>query len=309
MKVFISTTTFAEYEDQPLKMLKDHGMEFQVNPLRKKLSGEELISLAKDAQGLIAGTEVLTAEVLKELKSLKVISRCGAGLDNVDLKAAKGLNIMVFNTPDAPTDAVAELTLGLMLDCLRKISGADRQIRHGKWNKPMGNLLKGKNVGIIGYGRIGKAVGRLAEAFGANVSAYDVAKDPDGKKYLSFDQLIAGSDIISLHVPGSKTGHLIHAKAVSNMKNGAFLINASRGGLVDEEALYEALKSGKLAGAGIDTFEKEPYQGKLIELDNAVLTSHIGSYAKESRINMEQQAVENLIRGLEEATANGRSNK
>ena len=300
--IFISTTTFAEYDSTPLEMLKRAGVEVHLNPHRRILIAEELVKLAAEVEGLIAGTESLDKDTLKKLKHLRVISRCGAGLDNVDLQAAEELGIKIYSTPDAPTKAVAELTLGLMLNCLRRISRADRSIRKGKWDKPMGELLNGRTVGIIGYGRIGKVVSKLVQALGAKVLAYDIApiSETAGAQLVSFNELFANSDIITLHISADKAkGYLINSDAIGKMKRGAYLINTSRGELVDENALYNALKSGKLAGAGVDVFEKEPYTGKLVELDNAVLTSHIGSYAKEARIEMEKQAVENLLKGLE----------
>lgn len=298
-KVLITTSTFAKYDSSVLDLMKKAGIEFQLNPFERKLTEKEIVDLASDMDGLIAGTESLNSNVIPKLKNLKVISRCGAGLDNVDLMTAEKLGIKVFNTPDAPTQAVAELTLGLILDCLRHISQADREIRHEKWYKPMGQLLEGKTVGIIGYGRIGKAVAKLIQSFNVKILVYDIIKFTETAevKSVSFDDLVSNSEIISLHMPANKDC-IIDSNAIAKMKTGAYLINAARGGLVDENALYEALKSGKLAGAGIDVFEKEPYQGKLIELDNIILTSHIGSYAKESRILMEKQAIENLIKTL-----------
>jgi D-3-phosphoglycerate dehydrogenase / 2-oxoglutarate reductase len=301
-KVLISTTSFAKDDPNGLARLTKAGIEYRLNPYGRKLSKEEIVALASGMDGIIAGTESLSGDVLKQLKGVRVISRCGTGLDNVDLKAAQELGIKVYNTPDAPTDAVAELTLGLILDCLRSLSKCDRDIRAGLWQKPMGRLLKGKVMGIIGYGRIGRTVAKLAAAFGAGVLAYDIAviSAPGPAKAVDFAALIADSDIITLHVPSGRANeYLIGPKEIAKMKKGAYLINASRGGLVDEAALYEALRSGQLAGAGIDTFEKEPYTGKLSEFDNVVLTSHIGSYARESRIMMEQQSVENLLIGLE----------
>jgi D-3-phosphoglycerate dehydrogenase len=230
-----------------------------------------------------------------------VISRCGAGLDNVDLKSADELKIKVYNTPDAPTDAVAELTVGLMLDCLRLISKTDRNIRKGIWEKPMGSLLRSKNTGIIGFGRIGRALSKILQAFGSNVFAYDIAAvaGSQGVQIVPFEELIRKSDIISLHIPASsEKKYIIDAPVISMMKEGAYLFNVARGGLVDEDALFQALRSGKIAGAGIDTFESEPYSGKLMEMENVVLTSHIGSYARDSRILMEKQAVLNLLKGL-----------
>lgn len=299
-KIFISTTSFAEYDSTPLDICKKAGYTVECNPYGRKIKREELVELANDAVGLIAGTEELTKESLLKLPSLKVISRCGTGLDNVDMDAACNLGIRVFNTPDAPAQAVAELTIGLMLDSLRHISHTDRMIRRGEWKKPMGNLLYGKTVGVIGYGRIGKQVSKLAMAFGAKIIAFDIKPCCNaGVQTASFDELIANSDIITLHLScNDQNNCLIDARVISRMKEKAHIINTSRGGFIDEDALYEALQSGKLAGAAIDTFTSEPYTGKISKLDNAIVTSHIGSYAKESRIAMEKQAVENLLNGL-----------
>ena len=301
-KIFISTTSFGEYDSSPIELCEKNGYAVLRNPYGRTISPDELIKLANDAVGIIAGTEIMTKDVLSQLPLLKVISRCGVGLDNIDLVAADDAGIKVFNTPDVPTQAVAELTIGLMLASLRRISEADRSIRTGKWNKPMGNLLAGKIIGIIGYGRIGKAVSKLAGAFEAKVITFDIK--PPSKvsmvKTVSFDELITTSDIITLHLSSKYSKEcIINSDVIAKMKNRAYIINTSRGGLIDENALYDALKSGKLAGAGIDTFTEEPYTGKLAELDNVVLTPHIGSYAKEARIAMEKQAVDNLLKGLE----------
>ena len=300
-KIAITTTSFAEFDSSPIALCGAHGFEVSCNPFARKMNVREIIEIAKDAVGLIAGTELINRETLSNLPSLKVISRCGTGLDNIDLAAAKRLGIKVFNTPGAPTTAVAELTIGLILDSLRGISKSDRKIRQGIWEKEMGVLLEGKTVGIIGLGRIGKAVSRILCAFDAEVIAHDKAKDQKAGrvKLVSFNKLIANSDIVSLHLSFSnKNRHIIGSKEIESMKRGCFIINTSRGGLIDGKALYSALKSGKLKGAAIDVFEEEPYHGKLTELDNVVLTSHIGSYAKEARVKMELEAVKNLLRGL-----------
>lgn len=301
--ILISTSSFAEYD----KSVVDGLLKFNVilNPYRRTLKEAEIKELLVryDVCGLIAGTEPLSEAVLNAANGLKVISRCGAGVDNVDLETASKLGIKVFNTPDAPTDAVAELTLGLILDCLRRVSFSDRTIRKGNWAKPMGNLLRGKLVGIIGFGRIGKAVGRLVKAFGADIVYHDLVKDAGfgGANWVELDELLQLADIVTLHLPLLRAGgYFLDTRRISLMKEGVIFINASRGGLVDEKALYEALKSGKIASAGLDVFEKEPYSGRLIELDNVVLTSHIGSYAVESRILMERQAVDNLLKGLKQ---------
>jgi len=301
MKAVVSTSSYGKYDGTPLEMLKRAGVEFLLNPHGRKLSGAELVELAAEADGLIAGTESLSQDVIAQLKKLKVISRCGVGLDNVDLQAAARAGIKVLNTPDGPTDPVVELTMGLILSALRFISLSDASIRKGVWQKPMGGLLRTRTVGIIGFGRIGRRLAAVLLAFGAKVVAHDIAAVPavEGVEFMSLADLLARADIVTLHVPSSKKGHLIDKQAILKMRSGAFLVNAARGGLVDEVALYDALQSGKLAGAAVDTFENEPYRGKLTELDNVVLTPHIGSYAREARINMEIQAAKNLLKGLE----------
>lgn len=301
-KIAISTTTFGKYEKSPLELCKKCGYEIICNPYERKLKSVELVELAKDAVGLIAGTEPITENVLLKLPSLKVISRCGAGIDNIDIEAAERSGIKVVSTTDAPTLAVAELTVGLILALLRKISLMDREIRGDLWKKRMGILLSGKRVGIIGFGRIGRKVAELLKAMGAEIIFTDpnVAEKEAGEfTKVEFKKLLKKSDIISLHLSYSKENYrLIGQYEFSLIKQGAFLINCSRGGIVDENALYSALKEGKLAGAALDVFEQEPYNGPLKELDNVILTPHIGSYAQEARIKMETQAVKNLIKAL-----------
>ena len=301
-KVFISTSSFGKLDSTPIEQLKNAGLSLEFNPYGRSLSKEEIVQLALKAKGLIAGTEPLEKQTLMKLCNLKVISRCGVGLDNIDLNTAKRLQIKVFSTPDAPTIAVAELTIGLILALLRKIPLMDREIRNNIWKKRMGNLLLNKQVGIIGFGRIGKKVASLLKAMGASVYFTDPAireKEVFSFPKVEIKELLKKSDIISLHLSYSKENHkLFGEKEFSLMKQGAFLINCSRGSIVDEEALYDALKNEKLAGVAIDVFEKEPYFGPLKELDNVILTPHIGSYAKEARIQMEKEACLNLLKGL-----------
>ena len=278
------------------------GFEILLNPFGRRLTETEAGSLLKPGIiGMIAGIEPLTRSVLTGAPDLRVISRCGIGMDNVDLDAAAERNILVKNTPDAPGTAVAELTLGMMLNLLRRISEADRFIRANQWKKLMGRLLQQQTVGLIGFGRIGKKVARLVSAFGAAILAYDICKIesfPD-VEFCSLESLISRSDIISLHIPYTPdTHHFLNSDRLISMKKGALLINASRGGLVDEKALEDALLSGHLAGAALDCFEQEPYHGPLCEMDQVVTTAHMGSYAKEARESMEQESAENLIKEL-----------
>jgi len=300
MKIAISTTTFGKEDKAPLKILTDKGLDVALNPHGKKLEAGQILSLCKDAVGLIAGTEKLDAAILKALPSLKVISRCGVGLENVDRQAAKALGISVYNTPDAPTDAVAELTIGLMLNLLRKITNMDRCIRSGSWEKLMGSLLSGKRVGIIGFGRIGRRVAQLLTAFGCEIAFTDPATDHKmtGAKRMTLDDLLEWADIVSLHA--ASASEILGGRELRKMKKGAFLVNVSRGETVDEEALYELLYSKELSGAALDVFKREPYAGRLCQLDTVILTPHIGSYAKEARIAMEREAALNLLKGLED---------
>lgn len=300
-RIFISTSTFGEYDDRPLARLKEAGLEVELNPYRRKLNGDECLKHYQDEIGVIAGTEPITKEVLDGAKGLRVISRCGTGLDNIDMDAARRLGIHIFNTPDGPTLAVAELTIGLIIDLLRRVSEMDRDLRHGKWKKKMGNLLSGKKAGIIGYGKIGKKVGELLMKLDCTVSFHDkmLTSHPTVCNSLPLEELLKCSDIICLHVSGNYKGNpLIGNKEIETMKKGAWIVNCSRGGVIDEDSLYQALETGHLAGAALDVFEEEPYSGRLIELPNVILTPHIGSYAKEARVAMETEAVENLLKGL-----------
>lgn len=299
LKIVITTTSFGKYDNLPAELCKARRFEVILNPFGRKIKSDELVEIAKEAVGLIAGTEPITEAVLLKLPSLKVISRCGAGMDNIDLDAAKKLGIKVFNTPNAPTLAVAEMTVGLILNLLRKINQMDASIRDGRWEKQMGNLLSGKKIGVVGFGRIGRKVAGMLSFFGCEIMFADpfVEDGTLGFKKLPLEELLSVADIVTLHVPSGD--RLIGAREIGLMKKSAWLINVSRGGVVDEEALYHALKEGHISGAALDVFEQEPYTGLLRELNNVILTPHIGSYAKESRIEMEMQAVENLLRGLE----------
>ena len=304
MKLLISTSSFGEYDDAPVKKLKNAGFEIELNPHGRTLKKEECVKLLNDKVGLIAGVEPLNRDVLQTAKHLKVISRCGAGMDNVDREAAKKLGIRVYNTPDAPTQAVAELALGLIFGLLRNISKNDREIRKGIWNKEMGNLLSGKTIGIVGLGRIGRKLLELLNPFKLKVIACEPF--PENKfvkqnniRLMPLEELLHEADVVSLHIPyNNETKNLIDMGKLSLMKKSAILINASRGGIIVESDLEKALLDGVIKGAALDVFDKEPYNGPLKNLENIILTSHIGSYARESRIQMEMEAVDNLIKGL-----------
>lgn len=304
-KILITTSSFAKNDQNLLEIFVEQELQIILNPYARKLTESEVSELIEQHQpvGMIAGVEPLTRQVLEKAKNLKVISRAGIGMDAVDLQAAKDLGIVVTNTPDAPTIPVAELTMGMIFSLLRRIHVSDASIRHGEWIRPMGNLLHGKTIGLIGCGRIGSYLAGLLSSFGCKILGYDPFIEKSDKfSIVGLERILSDADIISLHIPYSQENHhFINAKRIQNMKKGALLINAARGGLVDEDALYNALSSGYLGGAAIDCFEQEPYTGKLKDLDNVLLIAHIGSYAQEGRVLMERQAVENLLQELKKA--------
>lgn len=272
------------------------------NPFGRKLTESEIIEYLDHIDGLIAGLEPLTKKVFKASPSLKVISRVGVGMDNVDLEAAEENGIKIFNTPDAPTEAVAELTIAMMLNLLRLVSNHDRWLKDAKWKRQKGFELKGKIIGIVGYGRIGKRVVEILKIFKTKILIYDPCIEQDNENFVAkLEDLLPEVDILSLHIPavGGKK-YFMDREELELLKDGAILLNLSRGGLINEEYLYDLLKSYKLGSAGLDVYENEPYCGKLSNLDNVLLTPHIGSFTKESRESMEKEAVENLIKGLTE---------
>lgn len=301
--ILITTSSFGKADPRPLDRLRAAGFDVYLNPFGRKLSEKEVLNLVEKHQptGIVAGVEPLTRNVLSAAKQLQAISRCGIGMESVDCATAKELGISVSNTPDGPTLAVAELTVGMVLTLLRKIHRSDAGIRAGQWVRPMGGLLHGKTVGIVGCGRIGAAVAVRLKAFGCRMLGCDVIqKESESIQVVDTDQVLAESDIISLHIPGGTSNyHFMDGPRINSMKKGAVLINAARGDLVDETALIEALQSGRLAGAALDTFEHEPYEGPLSALENVLLTAHIGSYAAEARVMMEVQAVDNLLKCLD----------
>lgn len=314
MKVGASIRSFGKANAGPLRRLTEHGFEVTLNPHGRVLTREEVVELLRDKVALLAGTEPLDEWVFARLPGLRVISRVGAGLDNVDLEAARRRRIQVFNTPEAASRAVAELALGLMLALLRSIPAADAGVRCGQWSAPLGHLLGGKTVGIVGVGRVGSSVARLLQPFGAQLLGNDNSPTAAervgalGVHVMALDELLAQSDIVTLHVALDAASHrLIDARRIAAMKGGAYLINLARGGVVDEVALHEALRSGKLAGAALDVFAREPYRGPLCELPNVILSPHMGSSTMETRSRMEAEAAENVISALGTAGMEDRS--
>jgi D-3-phosphoglycerate dehydrogenase / 2-oxoglutarate reductase len=307
MKVLISTSTFGEFDPAPLEKLTASGLHVLLNPHRRRLQPNESIELMQDAHGLIAGTELLSDEILRKANGLKVISRCGVGLDNVDLEAARELGIEVLSTPLAPIEAVAELTLGLMIALARHVVEADRMVRQSTWKSLMGSLLEGKTLGIIGLGRVGKRLVELVQPLRMPILAYEPFPDSafvnhHSIRLVSLKELLSRADVVSLHVPlTSETRYLIERQTLAMMKSSALLINTCRGEVVDEHALIDALEANRLAGAALDVYSDEPYHGPLAKNNKVILTAHMGSYAKETRVQMEREAVDNLLSVLKPA--------
>jgi len=302
-QVLITTVPFGDKNNYPIKLLESNNIDYLINPLGKKLTEDELIELLGDAEIIIAGTEQISAKVINSSSHLKMISRVGIGLDSVDLLEAKKKNITVSYTPDAPAPAVAELTMGLIYSLIRHIQVSNSQLHKGQWHRFFGKRLCDMHIGLIGVGRIGSQVFSLLKSVGCkNISFYDIKMKTlefDSNLYHSvdFEQVIKNSDLISLHVPlTSRTKNMITKLEISKMKDDVFLINTSRGGVINENDLYDALSEGRVNGAAIDVFEKEPYDGKLLELDTCILTAHMGSMSVDCRTNMEIQATEEAVR-------------
>jgi D-3-phosphoglycerate dehydrogenase len=304
MKILTSPSSFGQISSKPFDLLEEQGYEVINNPYGRKLTENEVIDLAKNCIGIVAGVESFNKNVLDALPRLKCISRVGVGMDSVDLDYAEKCGVSVVNTPDGPTRSVAELTLAMTLSLLRKIPQAHSALIQKKWEKQIGNLIFEKQIGIIGLGRIGRLVAELFRGIGNPVIGYDLNPDKHwaksvGVEIKSFNEVLNKADILTLHIPvSSDKSPIISEKEINLMKNGSFLINISRGGVVDEDVLYGALKDKKLAGAAVDVFSKEPYDGPLCELDNIILTPHLGSYAAEGKLQMEIDAVQNLINEL-----------
>jgi len=253
----------------------------------------------------------LTKEMIEKADMCKIIARVGVGLDNIDVESAKAKGIRVINAVEGAMNAVAELVLGLMLSLAREIPRADREIRNGKWLKKelMGTELSGKYLGIVGLGNIGKRLAKHARALNMNIIGYDVIPIADdfvrevGLIKTDLDTLLSSSDYISFHVPfTNETHHLVNSQRLGKMKKTAYLINTSRGEIIDEEALYAALKDGKIAGAALDVFEKEPATGnKLATLPNVICTPHIGAQTKEAQTlaaNVIAEKIIMILRGV-----------
>jgi D-3-phosphoglycerate dehydrogenase len=307
MKILVSPISFIPDSTDPAsQLLRDfvsaHGGEIAFNPYGRPLSEDDLLSLLQGCNGFIAGLDYITKKVIDSCDNLRVISRYGNGYDRVDLDAARAKNIPVCITPGANSQAVADLTFALLLCIARKIPMLNSKTKGGQWVRSNGMEIYGKTIGIVGLGAIGKGVAKRAQGFSMRVLSYDPFIDKqyaeeNGIEMSNFDELIKNSDVVSLHIPlTDETKCIISNETMSRMKKGAILINTARGGLIDNQAAYEYLKSGWLGGLGLDAYEEEPPKvSPLFELENVVLTPHTGAHTEEAVTNMALMSVQNLI--------------
>ncbi|MBI2183917.1 MAG: D-2-hydroxyacid dehydrogenase [Thaumarchaeota archaeon] len=289
-----------------LKALKEAGFEVNYKP---EISEQDLAETVGDYDVLVVRSRTrVTKEIIDTAKKLKAVGRAGSGVDNIDVKAAQAKGIAVVNSPEALTNGVAELVIGLMISAARGIPKADAAVRRGEWPKQgiMGTELRGKTLGIVGMGKIGLRLAKFANVFDMKILGYDVVKIDEkilaevGAKIVDLDSLLRESDFVSIHVPLlTETRQMINAYKIGLMKSSAFLINTSRGKVIDENALYETLSQKKIRGAALDVFESEPPVGsKIITLPNVICTPHIGSQTVESQDLTTTLLAEKLIDAL-----------
>ena len=290
---------------KPVEMLKAAGVTIAENPhlkAGKNLREDQLVDLIKGIDAIIVGEDDVTRKVIEHADRLKIISKNGVGVNQIDVAAATEKGIFVTNTPGANSNAVADLTFGLMFSTARRIPFAHNAAREGKWDKFIGAEIWKKTIGIVGIGHIGKGVAKRARGFEMRILGYDVVQDQEfakgvGLTYVPLEAIFREADFITLHVPLTKdTEGLVTRDHLRLMKKTAYLVNIARGGVVRSVDLYDALISKELAGAALDVFEDEPPVGNpLLTLDNVVTTPHIGAFTWESMENMGSIAAQNVI--------------
>jgi D-3-phosphoglycerate dehydrogenase / 2-oxoglutarate reductase len=309
-KALITTVPFADKNYLPLDLLENAGIEYLINPLNKKLTEDELMEMVTDFDVIIAGTEQISAKVMAQATKLKMISRVGIGLDSVDLLETEKRGIVVSYTPDAPAPAVAELTVGMMLTLIRSTQLSNLQMHNGKWNRFFGRRLSEVTIGIIGVGRIGSGVVEHLKGFSSpKILINDTSADHKNCRKLEDkhynvewaekEDIYQQADIISIHTPlTAQTKNMIKREQLLSMKEDAIIINTARGGIINEQDLYNVMQAGHLSGAAIDVFDQEPYDGKLREIERCLLTAHMGSMSIDCRARMEIEATEEAVRFL-----------
>lgn len=291
---------------EAMEILEKNGYVLELNPFDRTMTEDELIERIKGASALVAGSDKVTKRVLEAgSPTLKIVAKQGVGYNTIDIEAAKELGIAVTITPGANSKSVADLTMGLILNAARNISGMDRAIRNNEWYRYTGCELNNKIIGIVGMGHIGGEVAKRAYAFGMKILAYDIYPRQDfiekyNVTYVSLEKLFKQSDVITLHAPAIKaTENMINRDSLNLMKSTAILVNAARGELINEEDLYEALKNKKIGFAALDVYKNEPLKNsKLTDLENIVFTAHAGAYTKSAIIGAGVIASEEIVRVL-----------
>lgn len=304
-KVVISAPSFGHTGGDATGLLLEAGCEIVSNPTDATLTEEAMAGLVGDADAIIAGMESITARVLGAAPRLKIVARRGVGYETVDLDAATRAGVPVTITAGALTDTVADHTMALLLAVVRKIPSLDRDLKAGKWDRVPTVDVCGKTLGILGFGAIGRAVARRAVGFGMRLLASDLLPDEAaaatlGVTFTDLDTLLAESDILTIHVPVTpQTRGMIGGEALRRMKPTAYLINTSRGAVLDETALLSALREGRLAGAGLDVFRDEPIQDlSLAGLDQVVATPHVASHTAETLARIERSCADAVLTAL-----------
>lgn len=301
-KIVITSEFFGRFSDEGEKILLDAGFEVIVNPYKKFLNEDEVISIIGEADGIICDLEGITKKVIDGAPNLKIIARRGVGTDSVDVEYAKEKEIVVARTLGVVEKPVAELVMSYILNINRKISELNKEMKMGNWTKLLGNSLEGKVLGIIGMGNIGREVARKAKAFDMKIIYTDArrnekAEEELGGEFVSFEELMAGSDVISIHVPLlESTRGIINYEAMKAMKKKPVLINTARGPVINEADLCKALEEGMVSFAAIDVYDVEPkIDSPLKEYDNVILTPHVGTFTEEVFINMDILAAKNIV--------------
>lgn len=301
-RVLIAAYPFCESKDEVVELFEGKGITVVRNPHGRIMNQKEIADIIQDVDAVIAGTEgPYGRKVIEGARRLKAICRIGSGYDNIDLAACREHNVVATYTPNGPVQGVAELTIAAMINLSRHIVESNRELHGGKWKKLTGHLLSELTIGVVGVGRIGKRVCQLLQPFAPTIIAHDLIPDyAFGEKYQikwgNKKQVFRDSDLITLHISYNENNyHYVDREAISLMKRGAVLINTSRGLVIDEEILCEALKEGHIAAAALDVFEQEPYQGPLTQLDNVILTPHMGVFANKCLYSMRVEACEECI--------------
>ncbi len=306
-KILVTARSFRKIPGPHWRLLEDAGYTLVESPHDRPLGPDEFALLLPEVDGVILGVDAVPASVLASANRLKILSRCGVGVDGIDMQAATARGVVVTTTPGANSVAVAELTIALILALLRDIPHHNKVVRQGGWERKMGSELADCTLGLVGLGRIGLEVARRARAFETRILFTDPEPPPEevtrslGASARDLDSLLSESDIVSLHLPlTDRTQGMIGARELESMKKSCILVNTSRGGLVDEQALHAALSADSLAGAASDVFSQEPPgQNPLLELDNFIATPHIGSSTVQTALRMGLMASRNALTVLE----------